>query len=41
MPFQKIPDRKPIDNINKAVTNDSTIYDNIDKYYQRFSKYKK
>eukprot|EP00347_Sterkiella_histriomuscorum_P015307 403357518 len=41
IPFQKIPERKPIDNINKAVTNDSTVYDNIDKYYQRFSQFKK
>jgi hypothetical protein len=34
IPFSRIPDRKPIDNINRAVTNDSVVYDNIDKYYQ-------
>jgi|JI9StandDraft_2_1071091.scaffolds.fasta_scaffold131072_2 hypothetical protein len=31
--FEKIPQRKPINNINKAVTGDSTVHDNIDKYY--------
>jgi hypothetical protein len=41
VPFQKIPERKPIDNINKAVTNESTVYDNIDKYYDKLSKYRK
>ena len=33
VPFQKVPQRQPINNVNKAVTNDSIIYDNIDKYY--------
>lgn len=41
VPFQKIPDRKGIDNVNKAVTNDSCNYDNIDRYYQKYSKYRK
>lgn len=41
IPFQKIPERRPIDNINKAITNDSTVYDNIDKYYDKLSKYKR
>lgn len=33
IPFNKIPERKAINNINKAVTNDSTVYDNIDRYF--------
>lgn len=41
IPFQKVPDRKPINNVNKAVTNDSTVYDNIDRFYQSNSKFKK
>lgn len=39
--FQKMPQRKPLELINRAQTNDSIIYDNIDKYYQSLSKYKK
>lgn len=41
IPFNRMMARQPLQNINKAVTNDSIIYDNIDKYYQRYSKYKK
>lgn len=41
IPFSKVPQRKPLEIVNKAVTNDSTVYDNIDKYYTRFSKYRK
>lgn len=33
LPFNKMLARKPIDNINRAITNDSIIYDNIDKFY--------
>ena len=41
IPFNKVPARKPIDNVNRAVTNDSIIYDNIDRYYYKNSKYHK
>ena len=41
IPFNKSLQRKPLDNINRAVTNDSIIYDNIDKYYQKYSKYQR
>lgn len=41
IPFSKIPNRKPLEIVNKAVTNDSTVYDNIDRYYQKVSKYRK
>mmetsp|Transcript_41291 Transcript_41291/g.39767 ORF Transcript_41291/g.39767 Transcript_41291/m.39767 type:complete len:207 (-) Transcript_41291:28-648(-) len=41
IPFNKMLTRQPINNINKAVTNDSVIYDNIDKFRLQNSKYKK
>lgn len=31
--FNKMPARQPLNNGNKAMTNNSIIYDNIDKYY--------
>lgn len=40
IPFTRMVARKPINNINRAITNDSIIYDNIDKFYQKNSKYK-
>ena len=41
IPFNKNLTRQPILNINKAVTNDSVIPDNIHKYHLRNSKFKK
>jgi hypothetical protein len=39
--FEKILQRKPINNINKAVTNDTIIYDNIDRFFQKNSKFRR
>mmetsp|Transcript_41049 Transcript_41049/g.30188 ORF Transcript_41049/g.30188 Transcript_41049/m.30188 type:complete len:119 (+) Transcript_41049:700-1056(+) len=41
IPFNKMLQRQPLSNVNRAVTNDSIIYDNIDKYHLRNSKFKK
>lgn len=40
IPFHKVPSRKPLENNKSAVTN-SIIYDNIEKYYYKNSKYHK
>ena len=39
--FEKIPQRKPINNVNKAITSDSTVYDNIDRFFDKNSRFKK
>jgi len=41
VPFQKVLKRKGLETIHKAMTNNSIIYDNIDKYYQKYAKYRK